>query len=44
MTAKTPSLPDQFRSDVRSWFDANAPQKGSAEDFSSIHIVSATQL
>ncbi len=44
MTAKTPSLPDQFRSDVRSWFDANAPQKGSAEDFSSIHIVSANSV
>ena len=44
MTAKTTSQHEQFRSEVRRWFDANAPQKGSAADFSSIHIVSATQL
>jgi alkylation response protein AidB-like acyl-CoA dehydrogenase len=33
---------DEFRGEVRSWFDEHAPTKGSAEDFSSIHIVAAT--
>ena len=31
----------EFRSRVHEWFVAHAPAKGSAEDFSSVHIVSA---
>jgi alkylation response protein AidB-like acyl-CoA dehydrogenase len=33
--------PAAFRARVRQWFEANAPEKGDPEDFSSIHIVSA---
>jgi alkylation response protein AidB-like acyl-CoA dehydrogenase len=32
---------DGFKNRVRAWFEANAPKKGSAEDFSAAHIVSA---
>jgi alkylation response protein AidB-like acyl-CoA dehydrogenase len=35
------SAVEAFRADVRAWFDEHAPAKGSAEDFSSIHIVAA---
>ena len=31
----------EFAARVRAWFEANAPRKGSAEDFSAVHIVSA---
>jgi alkylation response protein AidB-like acyl-CoA dehydrogenase len=41
MPAATTSQQEQFRSEVRSWFDAHAPRKGSPDDFSAIHIVSA---
>ena len=30
-----------FRAEVAAWFAEHAPAKGSAEDFSAIHIVSA---
>ncbi|MGE0878944.1 MAG: acyl-CoA dehydrogenase family protein [Acidimicrobiia bacterium] len=32
---------DEFQHRVREWFDANAPRKGSDDDFSAIHIISA---
>ena len=32
---------EEFQARVRAWFEANAPRKGSPEDFSAIHIVSA---
>jgi alkylation response protein AidB-like acyl-CoA dehydrogenase len=44
MAAATTVEHERFRSDVRSWFDANAPRKGSEDDFSSIHIVSASSV
>jgi alkylation response protein AidB-like acyl-CoA dehydrogenase len=31
-----------FRSDVHAWLEANAPKKGDPDDFSAIHIVSAS--
>ncbi len=31
-----------LRTEVRSWLGANAPARGSADDFSAAHIVSAT--
>jgi alkylation response protein AidB-like acyl-CoA dehydrogenase len=31
----------EFRTRVRTWLDINAPKKGAADDFSSLHIVSA---
>ena len=31
----------RFRSEVRAWLDGNAPARGSADDFSAAHIVSA---
>lgn len=42
-----PSGPDpaertRLRDEVRAWLDVNAPARGSAEDFSAAHIVSAT--
>ena len=38
----TDSTPSDFRSQVRAWFEAYAPAKGSPDDFSSVHIVSAS--
>lgn len=32
---------ENFRHEVRAWLDTNAPRKGSPEDFSAIHVVSA---
>ncbi len=32
----------EFRARVRRWLDANAPRKGAPDDFSSVHLVSAT--
>jgi alkylation response protein AidB-like acyl-CoA dehydrogenase len=32
----------EFRAWVREWFEANAPHKGDPDDFSAVHIVSAT--
>jgi alkylation response protein AidB-like acyl-CoA dehydrogenase len=34
--------PHQFRARVHAWLQANAPKKGDPDDFSAIHIVSAT--
>jgi len=34
----------RFRSEVESWFEAEAPHKGTTEDFSAIHIVSAQSV
>jgi alkylation response protein AidB-like acyl-CoA dehydrogenase len=36
------ATPSEFRSQVRAWFEANAPAKGGPDDFSSVHIVSAS--
>lgn len=33
-----------FRAAVRAWFDAHAPARGSAHDFSSVHVVSAPTI
>jgi alkylation response protein AidB-like acyl-CoA dehydrogenase len=33
-----------FRAEVRAWLDEHAPAKGSAEDFSAAHLVSATTV
>lgn len=41
MTAPVLDERAAFRSEVEAWFDANAPKKGSPEDFSAVHIVSA---
>jgi alkylation response protein AidB-like acyl-CoA dehydrogenase len=38
----TDSTPDEFRTRVRAWFEASAPVKGGPDDFSSVHIVSAS--
>lgn len=40
-TEETPPDREEFRSHVRAWFEANAPRKGTPEDFSAIHVVSA---
>lgn len=34
--------PERFRAAVRGWFDAHAPAKGGPDDFSAIHVVTAT--
>ena len=39
--AAPPAEREGFRRSVRSWLDEHAPAKGSAEDFSAIHVVSA---
>jgi alkylation response protein AidB-like acyl-CoA dehydrogenase len=36
--------PDIFRGLVRAWFDEHAPAKGSAGDFSNVHVVSASTI
>jgi alkylation response protein AidB-like acyl-CoA dehydrogenase len=36
--------PEVFRARVRAWLDEHAPAKGSPDDFSSVHIVSATTM
>ncbi|MFC5748328.1 acyl-CoA dehydrogenase family protein [Actinomadura rugatobispora] len=33
-----------FQAHVRAWFEANAPRKGSPEDFSAVHVVNARTL
>jgi alkylation response protein AidB-like acyl-CoA dehydrogenase len=35
---------DAFAARVRDWFEANAPRKGSPEDFSAVHVVTARTL
>ncbi len=35
---------EDFRAEVRAWFDEHAPAKGSTDDFSSIHVVSAQTM
>lgn len=45
MTTSTPEIARaEFRSGVEEWFAANAPQKGSPDDFSAIHIVSGNSI
>lgn len=44
LPAATATDVDAFRVQVRAWLDEHAPAKGSAEDFSSIHIVSARTM
>ena len=34
----------QFRALVRAWFDEHAPAKGSPDDFSNVHVVSASTI
>jgi alkylation response protein AidB-like acyl-CoA dehydrogenase len=34
--------PRAFRARVHAWFEANAPKKGTPDDFSAVHIVSAS--
>ncbi len=36
--------PDEFRAAARAWFDEHAPAKGSADDFSNVHVVSASTI
>ena len=36
--------PDEFRSLVRAWFDEHAPAKGGPDDFSNVHVVSASTI
>src|SRR3954469_4723744 len=36
--------PDAFRAAVRAWLDEHAPAKGAPDDFSSVHVVSATSI
>src|SRR4051812_31150574 len=33
-----------FRAEVRAWLEANAPAKGSPDDFSAAHVVSASTI
>ena len=35
---------EAFRAEVRAWLEASAPTKGSADDFSSVHVVSASTI
>jgi alkylation response protein AidB-like acyl-CoA dehydrogenase len=35
---------DGFRAEIRAWLDAHAPRKGSPEDFSSVHNISASTM
>jgi hypothetical protein len=35
---------DAYRAEVLAWLDAHAPLKGSPEDFSSVHVVSASTI
>jgi alkylation response protein AidB-like acyl-CoA dehydrogenase len=44
MTAPTEDERATFRAEVDVWFAANAPLKGSAEDFSAIHIISGNSI
>ena len=44
MTPTTADARTSFHSRVEEWFDANAPKKGSPEDFSAVHIVSADSV
>ena len=41
MSADREWAPEEFRAHVEAWFARNAPKKGDAGDFSSVHIVSA---
>lgn len=43
MADGTPAVEEveRLRAEVRAWLDANAPARGSAEDFSAAHVVSA---
>ncbi|MET0663891.1 MAG: hypothetical protein ABWZ42_12230, partial [Ilumatobacteraceae bacterium] len=36
--------PDAFRRAVRAWFDEHAPAKGGPDDFSNVHVVSASTI
>ncbi|HET6948899.1 MAG TPA: acyl-CoA dehydrogenase family protein [Acidimicrobiales bacterium] len=42
--AATAAEVDAFRAEVRAWYDEHAPAKGSAGDFSSIHVVAAPTM
>jgi alkylation response protein AidB-like acyl-CoA dehydrogenase len=44
MTSPTEDERATFRTEVDAWFAANAPLKGSAEDFSAIHIISGNSI
>jgi alkylation response protein AidB-like acyl-CoA dehydrogenase len=44
MTAPTEAERAVFRAEIDAWFAANAPRKGSNEDFSAIHIVSGNSI
>ena len=44
MTVPTEDERATFRAEVDVWFAANAPRKGSAEDFSAIHIISGNSI
>jgi alkylation response protein AidB-like acyl-CoA dehydrogenase len=44
MTVSPAAERSDFQSAVEEWFSAHAPGKGSPEDFSAVHIVSATSV
>ena len=44
VTAPTQNERAAFRTQIDAWFAANAPQRGSDEDFSAIHIVSGNSI
>ena len=44
MAELPPEEPGAFRARVRAWLEANAPGKGAAGDFSSVHVVSASTI
>jgi alkylation response protein AidB-like acyl-CoA dehydrogenase len=44
MTEPTEDERATFRAEVDAWFADNAPLKGSAEDFSAIHIISGNSI
>src|SRR5262249_19848099 len=44
MTFSSAAERSVFQSAVEEWFSANAPRKGSPEDFSAVHIVTVTSV
>jgi alkylation response protein AidB-like acyl-CoA dehydrogenase len=44
MTSPTEEERATFQAEVEAWFAAHAPRKGSAQDFSAIHIISGSSI
>ncbi len=44
MSLDSPTDPASFRREVEEWFEAHAPRKGSADDFSAVHIVTGRSI